>query len=114
MQERSVRGQQQHSEAACTEESSAFTVEDRLAATIPMVRARGQLFLQPCTSGRIRRARRLIGYLARTERDPSTLYDAFYVRVGFAPVGRLRADKIRVSPLKQSSSATPGTDGSRR
>jgi hypothetical protein len=115
MNERSGRGQQQRGEAACkTEESPSFTVDERLAATLSGVRARVQLGHQLRTPGPIRRARGLFAYLARSERDPSTLYDAFYARVGFAPAGRLRAHKIRVSLLKQSSSATAGIDGARR
>jgi hypothetical protein len=100
MDERNVRGQQQHGEAACTEQSPAFIVDDWLAATIPGVRPRVQLFLQPCTPGHIRRARCLIAYLARSERDPSTLSDAFYVRVGFALAGRLHVHKILLSILR--------------
>jgi hypothetical protein len=101
MDERNLRGQQQHGEAACkTEESPSFTVDDRLVATIPGVRPRVRLFLQPCAPGRTRRARRLIPYLARTERAPSTVYDAFYVRVGFALAGRLHVHKSLLSVLR--------------
>src|SRR5580658_2100654 len=91
MQDRSVRGQPQHGEAACTEEIPSFIVDDWLAATLSGVRPRLQLRLQLRTPGPIRRARGLFAYLARTERDPSTRSDAFYARVSFAPAGRLRA-----------------------
>src|ERR1019366_1641969 len=76
-----------------------LTVDDRLAATIPGVRPRGQLLLQLHTPPRIRRARNLFAYLARTERDPSALADDFYVRVGFALAGRRPAHEILLSLL---------------
>src|SRR5258708_27673133 len=95
MDERNVRRQQQHGEAACkTGESPSFTVDDRLAATIPGVRPRVQLLLQLRTPGRIRRARGLFAYFARTERDPSTRSDAFSVLVGVALAGRRPAPQI--------------------
>ena len=76
-----------------------LTVDDRLAATIPGVRPRVQLLLQLHTPGRIRRARNLFAYLARTERDPSALADDFYVRVSAVLAGRLRSHKILLSLL---------------
>jgi hypothetical protein len=76
-----------------------LTIDDRLAATIPGVRPRVQLLLQLHTPGRIRRARDLFAYLARTERDPSALADDFYVRVGAVLAGRLRSHKILLSLL---------------
>jgi hypothetical protein len=101
MDERSVRGQQQHGEAACkTEESRSFTVDERLAATIPGVRPRVRFLLRLRIPRRIRRARGLFAYLVRTERDPSALSDVFYVRVGFALAGRLHAHKMLLSLLR--------------
>jgi hypothetical protein len=115
MNELRGRGQPQRGEVACkTEESPSFTVDERLVATLSGLRARVQLRLQLRAPGPIRRARGLFAHLARTERYPSTLSDAFYARVGFAPAERLRAHKIRVSLLKPSSSATAGIDGARR
>jgi hypothetical protein len=52
MDERNVRGQQQYGEATRKpEESPSFTVEDRLAATIPGVRARVQFLFRLRTPG---------------------------------------------------------------
>jgi hypothetical protein len=76
-----------------------LTVDDRLAAAVPGVRPRVRLLFQLRRHGRIRRARGLFAYLARTERDPSALADDFYVRVGFALAGRLRSHKILLSLL---------------
>jgi hypothetical protein len=76
-----------------------LTVDDRLAATIPGVRPRVQLLLQLHTPGRIRRARDLFAYLARTERGPSALADDFYVRLGAVLAGRLPSHKILLSLL---------------
>ncbi|MGO9836894.1 MAG: hypothetical protein ACLP1X_22085 [Polyangiaceae bacterium] len=84
MDQQNVRGHQQEGGAACKPEAShSFTVDDRLAASIPGVRPRVQFLLQVRTPGRIRRAPALLAYLAR-KRDPSTPSDAFHVRVGFA------------------------------
>jgi hypothetical protein len=82
-------------------------VDDRLAAKVPGVRPRVQLLLELHTAGRIRRGRGLFGYLARTNRDPSVLSDAFYLRVGAVLGGRLPAHKILLSLL----SAPPGLNG---
>jgi hypothetical protein len=88
-----------------------LVVDDRLAAAVPGVRPRVRLLFQLRTPGRIRRARGLFAYLARTERDPSALVDDFYVRVGLALAGRLPAHKILISLLKQSAAATIGGFG---
>jgi hypothetical protein len=69
-------------------------VDDRLAATIPGVFPRVRLLMELHTPLRIRRARALFAYLARTRRDPSALTDGFYVRVGIALAGRLVEPKI--------------------
>jgi hypothetical protein len=53
--------------------------------------------------------RGLFAYLAKQAHDPSSLPDAFYVRVGFALGGRLPAHKMLVSLLTQSSSAADGS-----
>ncbi len=71
-----------------------LAVDDRLAATVPGVFPRVRLLLELHTPLRIRRARGLFAYLARTRRDPSALTDGFYVRVGVALAGRLAEPKI--------------------
>jgi hypothetical protein len=82
-----------------------LAVDDRLAASIPGVRPRVQLLLELRTAGRIRRARGLFAYLARTNRDPSALTDAFYVRVGNALAGRLPVHRILLSLLSPAPAA---------
>ena len=57
------------------------------------------------TRGRTRLVRGLFAYLARQAHDPSSLPDAFYVRVGVVLAGRLPAHKILVSLLAQATSA---------
>ena len=84
-----------------------LVVDDRLAAAVPGVRPRVRLLFQLRTPGRIRRARGLFAYLARTDREPSALADDFYVRVGLALAGRLSAHKILLSLL--SPHCTPST-----
>jgi hypothetical protein len=74
-------------------------VDDRHAATVPGVRPRVRLLLELRTPGRIRRGRALFKFLARTSRDPSTLPDAFYFRVGAVLGGRLPAHTILRSLL---------------
>lgn len=88
-----------------------LTVDDRLAATLPGVRPRVQLLLELRTQGRVRRARGLFAYLARTRRDPSALADAFYVRVGLILAGRLPSHKILLSllPPPQAPSDSPAS-----
>jgi hypothetical protein len=101
MHERHVREQQQHGEAACrTERSPWFGVYDGLATTIPGVRPPVQAFLQRRAPPNIRRARGLVADVARTEREPSTLSDASYVRLGIAPGGRLQSHKVLLSVLR--------------
>jgi hypothetical protein len=85
-------------------------VDDRLAAQVPGVSPRVQLLFDVRTSGRARLVRGLFSYLAKS-RDPSTLPDSFYVRVGLALGGRLPAHKILPSLLSVEESQT-GTDGS--
>jgi hypothetical protein len=74
-------------------------VDDPLAASVPGVRPHVQLLLELGTRGRTRLVRGLFAYLAKHAHDPSSLPDAFYVRVGFALAGRLPAHKILVSLL---------------
>jgi hypothetical protein len=76
-------------------------VDDRLAAWVPGVRPRVQLLFQMHTPKRIERVRGLFAYLARTGRDPSTLAEDFYVRVGAVLAGRLPSHKILLSLLPQ-------------
>lgn len=80
-------------------------VDDPLAASVPGVRPRVQLLFQMHTAKRIERVRGLFAYLARTGRDPSTLAEDFYVRVGAVLAGRLPAHKILVSLLAPFASA---------
>ena len=79
-----------------------LNVDDRLAPTVPGVFPRVRLLLELHTPLRIRRARALFAYLARTRRDPSALTDGFYVRVGVALAGRLPEPKILRSFLSPS------------
>jgi hypothetical protein len=74
-------------------------VDDVLAATLPGVRPRVRLLIELKTAGRVRLVRMLLDYLARSGRDPSTLPDGFYVRVGAALGGRLPTHKILRSLL---------------
>jgi len=80
-------------------------IDDPLAASVPGVRPRVQLLLELGTRGRTRLVRGLFAYLAKQAHDPSSLPDAFYVRVGFALGGRLPAHEILVSLLAQATSA---------
>jgi hypothetical protein len=97
MDERSVRGRQEGEAAYNAAESPPFSVDDRLAATIPGVPLRVQSLLRRRTPGCIRRARGRFAYLARTERDASTLSDASYPSAGFALGGRLPSHNIVLS-----------------
>jgi hypothetical protein len=81
-------------------------VDDRLAARVPGVSPRVQLLFDVGTSGRVRLVRGLFAYLAKG-RDPSTLPDSFYVRVGVALGGRLPAHKILPSLLSSAVAAAP-------
>jgi hypothetical protein len=90
-------------------------VDDRLAASVPGVSPRVRLLLHLRTVGRIRRARGLFAYLARTRRDPSSLPDAFYLRVGAVLAGRLPAHKVLPSLLSASDDLNArGTSASGR
>jgi hypothetical protein len=60
----------------------------------PGVFPRVRLLWELHTPLRIRGARGLFAYLARTRRDPPALTDGFYVRVGVALSGRLVQPKI--------------------
>jgi hypothetical protein len=80
-------------------------VDDPLAASVPGVRPRVQLLLELGTRGRTRLVRGLFGYLAEHAHDPSSLPDAFYVRVGFELGGRRPPHTILVSLLAQATSA---------
>src|ERR1019366_7312684 len=81
---------------------------------VPGVRPRVQLLMELRTAGRIRLVKSLFAYLVRTNRDPSALTDAFYVRVGNALAGRLPVHKILLSLLspppaaRRSWTSTPG------
>jgi hypothetical protein len=74
-------------------------VTDPFAAFVPGVRPRVQLLMGLRRAGRVRLARGLFAYLARTACEPSQLPDAFYLRVGAALSGRLPAHKILLSLL---------------
>ena len=82
-------------------------VDDPLAATVSGVRPRVRLLLELRSAGRTRPVRRLFAYLARTQRDPASLPDGFYLRVGVALGGRLPAHKILRSILCEWSDASP-------
>jgi hypothetical protein len=81
-------------------------VDDHLAARVPGVQPRVQLLLNLHTSGRGRLVCGLFAYLARMHRHPSSLPDAFYLRVGAALGGRLPEHKILVSLLLRSTEGT--------
>jgi hypothetical protein len=74
-------------------------VGDRLAASVPGVRPRVRLLVELRSTGRVRLARKLFGYLVRTCREPSGLSDAFYVRIGAVLTGRLPPQKILLALL---------------
>jgi hypothetical protein len=74
-------------------------VDGPRAASVPGVRPRVQLLLELGTRGRTRLVRGLFAYLAGQAYDPSSMPDAFYVRVGFALAGRLPAQEILLSLL---------------
>jgi len=77
-------------------------VDDRLAAWVPGVRPRVELLLELGTHGRVRLVRSLFPYLAKRALDPTSLPDAFYVRVGVALAGRLPSHKVLVSLIRRS------------
>ena len=81
--------------------------DDPLAATAPGVRPRVQLLLEVRSAGRTRLVQRLFAYLARTQCDPASLADGFYLRVGALLGGRLPAHKILRSLLGDWSDASP-------
>jgi hypothetical protein len=83
----------------------ALDVDDPLAASVPGVRQHVELLLELGTRGRTRLVRGRSAYLAKNAHDPSSLPDAFYVRVGVVLAGRLPTHKILVSLLAQSTSA---------
>jgi hypothetical protein len=70
---------------------------EALTSNVTGVRPRVQLLIHLRSARRVRLARRLFAYLARTVHDPSALSDAFYVRVAAALGGRLPALKILLS-----------------
>jgi hypothetical protein len=74
-------------------------VDDRLAADVPGVRPRVQLLLSLNSASRVRLAQKLFSYLVNTRRDPSSIPDDFYLRVGVALGGRLPPRKIMLSLL---------------
>jgi hypothetical protein len=80
-----------------------LAVDDRLAASVPGVQPRVRLLLHLRSAGRVRLARRLFAYLVKTQREPSDLPDAFYVRVSLALGGQLPAHKILLSLLPPTS-----------
>jgi hypothetical protein len=75
-------------------------IDDAFAVFVPGVRPRVQLLMELRTAGRIRLARSLFTYLARTGRDPSALPDSFYTRVGAMFGGRLPAHKVLLLLLR--------------
>ena len=90
-----------------------LAVDDRLAAALPGVRPRVRLLFQLRTPGRIRGARGLFAYLARTGRDPSALADDFYVRAGMVLGGRLTQQTSLLGALLRLSRHTdPSRTGS--
>jgi hypothetical protein len=76
-------------------------VADRLAARVPGVQPCVQLLLELRSTGRVRLARKLFAYLAKTGPNPSGLSDAFYARVGAAAGGRFPHHKILLSLLER-------------
>jgi hypothetical protein len=98
MDERNVCGQQEGEAASKTRKSLSFTVDDRLAVTTPWAPLPVQSLPQLRIRGPIRCARGRFVDFSRTERPPSTLCDAFSVRVGFALTGTLPSHKVRLSP----------------
>jgi hypothetical protein len=81
-------------------------VDDRLAAAVAGVRPHVHLLLELHSAGRVRLTRALFASLIRSNRDPSGLPDAFYVRVGVALAGRLPVQKILLSLLSQQPTPT--------
>ncbi|MGA7123363.1 MAG: hypothetical protein WBY94_24890, partial [Polyangiaceae bacterium] len=70
---------------------------DGLAAAIPGVRPRVRLLLALRCPGRIRLAGVVFSHFAAVGRDPSSLPDAFYLRMGAAIGGRLPDPRALVS-----------------
>jgi len=81
-------------------------VHDRLAASVPGVQPQVQLLLDLHSAGRARLVRGLFAYLARRRHDPSSLSDAFYLRVGAVLGGRLPTHKTLGSLLTSSGTRT--------
>jgi hypothetical protein len=72
-----------------------------------------RLLFEVHSLGRVRLARKLFAYLAKTGRNPSGLSDAFYARIGAAAGGRLPRHKIllplldRELPADRAPSLSP-------
>ena len=81
-------------------------VDDPLAASLPGVRPRVRLLLELGTAGRTRIVRGLLACLVRINRDPSTLPDAFYVRVGVVLGGRVPPHQSLLSLLSALSAGS--------
>lgn len=82
-----------------------------LSSEVPGVSPRVRLLLETQTLGRLARLRELLRYLARTGLEPSSLSDAFYLRLNALLNGRLPKGKALRSLLAQedSSSQNPGS-----
>jgi hypothetical protein len=74
-------------------------VHDRLAASVPGVRPQVQLLIDVTTARRIRFARGVFSYVLKGSRQPSSVTDAFYLRVSAALAGRIPTQGILRSLL---------------
>lgn len=72
---------------------------DATAAAVPGVHPRVALLLELKTSARIEKLRRLLGFLEKRGLEPSSMSDAFYLRVSHVLGGHLTAPKIVLSLL---------------
>lgn len=76
---------------------------EELSSEVPGVSPRVRLLLQTQTLGRLARLQELLRYLARTGLQPSSLSDAFYLRLNAILNGRLPKGKALRSLLAREN-----------
>ena len=76
---------------------------DRSATELPGVRPCVNLLLELRTLARIEKLRRLLGFLEKRGLEPSSMSDAFYIRVSHVLGGHLTAPKIVLSLLRHEN-----------
>jgi hypothetical protein len=77
------------------------------SSTVPAVSHPVRLLLHTSTRGRLQKLEALLGYLKRVGRSPSSLSDAFYLRLHALLAGRLPRPKVLRSLLDSEEGDGP-------